>query len=605
MTETSERAQAFTPVAGRHTGPVSKVLIANRGEIAVRVIRAAQDEGIQTVAVYAEPDRDAQHAQLADEAYALGGSTAAESYLVMDKLLEVAERSGADAVHPGYGFLSENAQFAQRVIDAGLTWIGPSPESINRLGDKVAARHIAEKVGAPLVPGTKDPVQSAKEVEDFADEYGLPVAIKAAFGGGGRGIKVAREREGIGELYESAVREAIAAFGRGECFIERFLDSPRHVETQCLADAHGNVVVVSTRDCSLQRRNQKLVEEAPAPYLTDEQNERLYEASKAILREAGYQGAGTCEFLVGTDGTISFLEVNTRLQVEHPVSEEVTGIDLVREQFRIARGEKISPVDPEVRGHSFEFRINGEDAGRSFMPSPGTIEKLVVPSGPGVRWDSGVVAGDTIGGNFDSMLAKLIVTGASREQALQRARRALAELKIEGMPTVANFHAVVIEDPAFAPAEGEDFAVHTRWIETEFKNTIPAYNGALGVLEDDEDRQKVTVEVNGKRMEVVLPAFGGAASAKPAAAKARKARSARGGVAPSTNSNELTSPMQGTIVKVAVKDGAKVAEGDLIVVLEAMKMEQPITAHKAGKVTGLKLKQGETVTAGAVIATIK
>lgn len=606
MTETSERAQTFTPVAGRHTGPISKVLIANRGEIAVRVIRAAQDEGIKTVAVYAEPDRDAQHAQLADEAYALGGSTAAESYLVMDKLLEVAKRSGADAVHPGYGFLSENAQFAQRVIDAGLTWIGPSPESINRLGDKVAARHIAEKVGAPLVPGTKDPVQSAKEVEDFADKYGLPVAIKAAFGGGGRGIKVAREREGIGELYESAVREAIAAFGRGECFIERFLDSPRHVETQCLADAHGNVVVVSTRDCSLQRRNQKLVEEAPAPYLTDEQNERLYEASKAILREAGYQGAGTCEFLVGTDGTISFLEVNTRLQVEHPVSEEVTGIDLVREQFRIARGEEISPEDPEVRGHSFEFRINGEDAGRSFMPSPGTIERLVVPSGPGVRWDSGVVAGDTIGGNFDSMLAKLIVTGATREQALQRARRALAELKIEGMPTVANFHATVINDPAFAPAEGGEFAVHTRWIETEFNNTIPAYNGALGVLDDDEDRQKVTVEVNGKRMEVVLPAFGSsAAAAKPAAAKARKSRSARGGAASSANSNELTSPMQGTIVKVAVKDGAKVAEGDLIVVLEAMKMEQPITAHKAGKVTGLKLKQGETVSAGAVIATIK
>ncbi|MDO4898709.1 MAG: biotin carboxylase N-terminal domain-containing protein [Rothia sp. (in: high G+C Gram-positive bacteria)] len=605
MTTTTDSAQQFTPVAGRHTGPVTKILIANRGEIAVRVIRAAQDEGLATVAVYAEPDRDAQHVQLADEAYALGGSTAAESYLVMDKLLEVAQRSGADAVHPGYGFLSENAQFAQQVIDAGLTWIGPSPESINRLGDKVAARHIAEKVGAPLVPGTKDPVASAKEVEDFADEYGLPVAIKAAFGGGGRGIKVAREREGIGELYESAVREAIAAFGRGECFIERFLDSPRHVETQCLADAHGNVVVVSTRDCSLQRRNQKLVEEAPAPFLTDEQNKRLYEASKAILKEANYQGAGTCEFLVGQDGTISFLEVNTRLQVEHPVSEEVTGLDLVREQFRIARGEEISPVDPQVYGHSFEFRINGEDAGRSFMPSPGTIEKLTVPSGPGVRWDSGVVTGDTIGGNFDSMLAKLIVTGANREQALARAARALGELKIEGMPTVANFHAAVIKDPAFAPAAGDPFAVHTRWIETEFNNTLPAYNGALGASDDGEERQKVTVEVGGKRLEVVLPVFGaGNATAKPAAAKARKPRAARGGAA-STNSNELTSPMQGTIVKVAVKDGAKVAEGDLIVVLEAMKMEQPITAHKAGKVTGLKLKAGETVSAGAVLATIK
>lgn len=604
MTETIDAGQNFTPVTGRHTGPVTKVLIANRGEIAVRIIRAAQDEGIATVAVYAEPDREAQHAQLADEAYALGGSTAAESYLVMDKLLEVAQRSGADAVHPGYGFLSENAQFAQQVIDAGLTWIGPSPASINRLGDKVAARHIAEKVGAPLVPGTKDPVTSPQEVEAFADEFGLPVAIKAAFGGGGRGIKVAREREGIGELYESAVREAIAAFGRGECFIERFLDSPRHVETQCLADAHGNVVVVSTRDCSLQRRNQKLVEEAPAPFLTEEQNQRLYDASKAILKEAGYQGAGTCEFLVGTDGTISFLEVNTRLQVEHPVSEEVTGLDLVREQFRIARGEEINTTDPEVRGHSFEFRINGEDAGRSFMPSPGTIEKLIVPQGPGVRWDSGVVSGDTIGGNFDSMLAKLIVTGDSREQALARASRALAELKIEGLPTVANFHATVIKDPAFAPADGQPFSVHTRWIETEFNNTLPAYNGALGVLDDGDERQKVTVEVGGKRLEVTLPAFGGSAVAKPAAAKARKSRSTRGGTT-AANSNELTSPMQGTIVKVAVKEGAKVAEGDLIVVLEAMKMEQPITAHKAGKVNGLKLKQGETVSAGAVIATIR
>ncbi|WP_421083523.1 acetyl/propionyl/methylcrotonyl-CoA carboxylase subunit alpha [Rothia nasimurium] len=603
---TESKTQSFTQVQGRHTGPVTKVLIANRGEIAVRVIRAAQDEGLATVAVYADPDREAQHVLMADESYALGGSTAAESYLVMDKLLEVARRSGADAVHPGYGFLSENAQFAQQVIDAGLTWIGPSPESITRLGDKVAARHIAEKVGAPLVPGTKDPVKSAAEVEAFADEHGLPLAIKAAFGGGGRGIKVAREREGIGELYESAVREAIAAFGRGECFIERFLDSPRHVETQCLADAHGNVVVVSTRDCSLQRRNQKLVEEAPAPYLTEEQNERLYEASKAILREAGYQGAGTCEFLIGTDGTISFLEVNTRLQVEHPVSEEVTGIDLVREQFRIARGEEISPQDPEVRGHSFEFRINGEDAGRNFMPSPGTIDKLVVPTGPGVRWDAGVIAGDTVSGNFDSMIAKLIVTGATREQALQRAKRALGELVIEGMPTVANFHRLVLDDPAFAPGTEGNFKVHTRWIETEFKNTLPAYDGSLTLPEADEDRQKITVEVNGKRMEVVLPNLGaGAPKSAAAASKARKSRSARGGASGATNSNELTSPMQGTIVKVAAKDGAKVAEGDLIVVLEAMKMEQPITAHKAGKVTGLKLKAGDTVSAGAIIATIK
>ena len=601
----AEAAKKFTAVPGRHTGPVSKILIANRGEIAVRVIRAARDEGLQTVAVYADPDRDAQHVKLADEAYALGGATAAQSYLVMDKLIEIAIRSGADAVHPGYGFLSENAQFAQKCIDAGLTWIGPSPESITQLGDKVAARHIAQKVGAPLVPGTKDPVKSADEVVAFADEHGLPIAVKAAFGGGGRGIKVARDRESIVEMYESAVREATAAFGRGECFIERFLDSPRHVETQCLADAHGNVVVVSTRDCSLQRRNQKLVEEAPAPYLSDEQNERLYEASRAILREAGYQGAGTCEFLVGTDGTISFLEVNTRLQVEHPVSEEISGIDLVREQFRIARGEKIEEKDPVLRGHSFEFRINGEDAGRSFMPAPGTIEKMTVPTGPGVRWDSGFVAGDVIGGNFDSMLAKLIVTGADREQALQRARRALAELTIEGMPTVIPFHRVVLDDPAFAPAEGGEFKVHTRWIETEFNNAIPMYSGAPGSVGSDEDeRTTVVVEVNGKRMEVSLPDLGGGAkpAAKPAS-KTRKSRSARG--AAKGGGDELTSPMQGTIVKVAASDGDTVAEGDLILVLEAMKMEQPITAHKAGKVSGLSAKAGDTVTSGAVLATIK
>ena len=601
----AEAAKKFTAVPGRHTGPVSKILIANRGEIAVRVIRAARDEGLQTVAVYADPDRDAQHVKLADEAYALGGATAAQSYLVMDKLIEIAIRSGADAVHPGYGFLSENAQFAQKCIDAGLTWIGPSPESITQLGDKVAARHIAQKVGAPLVPGTKDPVKSADEVIAFADEHGLPIAVKAAFGGGGRGIKVARDRESIVEMYESAVREATAAFGRGECFIERFLDSPRHVETQCLADAHGNVVVVSTRDCSLQRRNQKLVEEAPAPYLSAEQNERLYEASRAILREAGYQGAGTCEFLVGTDGTISFLEVNTRLQVEHPVSEEISGLDLVREQFRIARGEKIEEKDPVLRGHSFEFRINGEDAGRSFMPAPGTIEKMTVPTGPGVRWDSGFVAGDVIGGNFDSMLAKLIVTGADRKQALQRARRALAELTIEGMPTVVPFHRVVLDDPAFAPAEGGEFKVHTRWIETEFNNTIPMYSGAPGSVDSDEDeRTTVVVEVNGKRMEVSLPDLGGGAkpAAKPAA-KTRKSRSARS--AAKGGGDELTSPMQGTIVKVAASDGDTVAEGDLILVLEAMKMEQPITAHKAGKVSGLSAKAGDTVTSGAVLATIK
>ena len=596
----------FTAVPGHHTGPVSKILIANRGEIAVRIIRAARDEGLETVAVYAEPDRDAQHVKLADEAYALGGATAPQSYLVMDKLIEVAIRSGADAVHPGYGFLSENAEFAQKVIDAGLTWIGPSPESITQLGDKVAARHIAQKVGAPLVPGTKDPVESADEVLSFADEHGLPIAIKAAFGGGGRGIKVVRNRSDIIELYESAVREAVAAYGRGECFIERFLDSPRHIETQCLADAHGNVQVVSTRDCSLQRRNQKLVEEAPAPYLTEEQSDRLYEASRKILQEAGYQGAGTCEFLLAPDGAISFLEVNTRLQVEHPVSEEVSGIDLVREQFRIARGEKIDPQSPQLRGHSFEFRINGEDAGRSFMPAPGTIEKLRVPSGPGVRWDSGFVEGDAISGNFDSMLAKLIVTGATREQAIERARRALDELTLDGLPTVVPFHRAVLDEPDFAPAAGADFKVHTRWIETDYKNTISPYSGAPGSVDDDAaERQTVVVEVNGKRLEVVLPELGGTpakSSSKPTS-KTRKSR-ARGG-SNAVSGDDLTSPMQGTIVKVSVADGDTVAEGDLILVLEAMKMEQPINAHKAGKISGLSLKAGDTVTAGAVLATIK
>ena len=593
----------FTAVPEHHTGPVSKILIANRGEIAVRIIRAARDEGLETVAVYAEPDRDAQHVKLADEAYALGGATAPQSYLVMDKLIEVAIRSGADAVHPGYGFLSENAEFAQKVIDAGLTWIGPSPESITQLGDKVAARHIAQKVGAPLVPGTKDPVESADEVLAFADEHGLPIAIKAAFGGGGRGIKVVRNRSDIIELYESAVREAVAAYGRGECFIERFLDSPRHIETQCLADAHGNVQVVSTRDCSLQRRNQKLVEEAPAPYLTEEQSDRLYEASRKILQEAGYQGAGTCEFLLAPDGAISFLEVNTRLQVEHPVSEEVSGIDLVREQFRIARGEKIDPQSPQLRGHSFEFRINGEDAGRSFMPAPGTIEKLRVPSGPGVRWDSGFVEGDAISGNFDSMLAKLIVTGATREQAIERARRALDELTLDGLPTVVPFHRAVLDEPDFAPAAGADFKVHTRWIETDYKNTISPYSGAPGSVDDDDaERQTVVVEVNGKRLEVVLPELGGT-PAKSSSSKTRKSR-ARGG-SNAVSGDDLTSPMQGTIVKVSVADGDTVAEGDLILVLEAMKMEQPINAHKAGKISGLSLKAGDTVTAGAVLATIK
>ena len=584
--------------------PITKVLVANRGEIAVRVIRAARDEGIASVAVYADPDRDALHARTADEAYGLGGSTAADSYLVIDKILDVAARSGADAVHPGYGFLSENAEFALAVLEAGLTWIGPPPAAIAKLGDKVAARHIAEKVGAPQVPGTTDPVGSAEEVLAFADEHGLPLAIKAAFGGGGRGIKVVRNRDDIPELYESAVREATAAFGRGDCFVERFLDAPRHVETQCLADAHGNVVVVSTRDCSLQRRNQKLVEEAPAPFLSEEQNRLLYASSKAILREAGYQGAGTCEVLGGQDGTITFLEVNTRLQVEHPVSEEVTGIDLVREQFRLARGEALGYDDPEVRGHSIEFRINGEDPGRHFMPSPGTIAALDLPGGPGVRVDSGVQAGETVGGNFDSMLAKLIVTGATRQQALERSRRALAELRIEGMPTVVPFHRAVVADPAFAPADGAPFSVHTRWIETEFDNTIPPFEGVPQAGPEAEERQAIVVEVSGKRLEVVLPALPGTAKPNGAAAKPRKSRSARGGGTAAASGDSLSSPMQGTIVKIAVDNGDEVAEGDLVLVLEAMKMEQPLTAHKSGTVSGLSVSPGDTVSAGAVLATI-
>jgi acetyl-CoA/propionyl-CoA carboxylase biotin carboxyl carrier protein len=594
------------------SSPLTKVLIANRGEIAVRIIRAARDEGIASVAVYADPDRDALHVRLADEAYALGGNTAAESYLVMDKIIDVAKQSGADAIHPGYGFLAENAEFATKVIGAGINWIGPSPDAISALGDKVQARHIAEKVGAPLVPGTADPVESADEILKFAEEFGLPVAIKAAFGGGGRGIKVARTMDEIPELYESAVREATAAFGRGECFIERFLDAPRHVETQCLADAFGNVVVVSTRDCSLQRRNQKLVEEAPAPYLSEEQVKRLYESSKAILKEANYLGAGTCEFLVGQDGTISFLEVNTRLQVEHCVSEEVTGIDLVREQFRIARGEALGYDDPEVRGHSFEFRITGEDPGRNFMPAPGTITTLKNPTGPGVRIDSGVDQGDVISGNFDSMLSKLIVTGATREQALQRSRRALEEMVVEGIPTVIPFDLAVVTDPAFAPAEGP-FKVHTRWIETEFVNSIPAWSaaGANAETPDAGERQRVVVEVGGKRLEVVLPSgLGGSVAAVSSgsgakAGKSKKRSRSAGATAAAAGGNALTSPMQGTIVKVAASEGDVVAEGDLIVVLEAMKMEQPLTAHKAGTVRGLVATAGETVAAGAVIATIE
>ncbi|GGM25372.1 acetyl-/propionyl-CoA carboxylase subunit alpha [Promicromonospora citrea] len=586
------------------------MLIANRGEIAVRVARGCADAGLLSVAVYADQDREALHVRLADEAFALGGARAADTYLDPAKLLDVARRSGADAVHPGYGFLSENAEFAQAVIDAGLVWIGPPPSAIEALGDKVSARHIAQRAGAPLVPGTPDPVADAAQVRAFAEEHGLPIAIKAAFGGGGRGLKVARTIDEIDELFDSAVREATAAFGRGECFVERYLDKPRHVETQCLADTHGNVVVVSTRDCSLQRRHQKLVEEAPAPFLTPDQEKALYTASEAILREAGYVGAGTCEFLVGADGTISFLEVNTRLQVEHPVTEEVTGIDLVREQLRIAAGEALGYESPVVRGHSIEFRINGEDPAANFLPAPGRLNTLSWPSGPGVRVDSGVVAGDTVSGAFDSMIAKLIVTGATRTEAVERARRALRELVVEGIPTVLPFHRAVLESDAFVPTDGTPFRVHTRWIETEFADQLkalaPAAPAPAPEAEEEVLAERVVVEVGGRRLEVVLPAGLGVAAGRARTANARRparrsgSRPSAGGSAGTT----LASPMQGTIVKVAVEEGAQVAEGDLVVVLEAMKMEQPILAHRAGTVRSLTAAPGAGVTAGAALCEI-
>jgi acetyl-CoA/propionyl-CoA carboxylase biotin carboxyl carrier protein len=596
------------PAKNADVKPLQKVLVANRGEIAVRVIRACKDAGIGSVAVYAEPDRDALFVRLADEAHSLNGATPADSYLDVAKIVAAAEKSGADSVHPGYGFLAENRDFAQAVIDAGLVWIGPPPEAIENLGDKVKARHIAEKVGAPLVAGTKGPVENAEEVERFADENGLPIAIKAAFGGGGRGLKVARKHEEVAELFESAVREAKSAFGRGECFVEKYLDKPRHVETQCLADQHGNVVVISTRDCSLQRRHQKLVEEAPAPFLTQDQVNTLYKSSKAILREAKYVGAGTCEFLVGQDGTISFLEVNTRLQVEHCVSEEVTGIDLVREMFRLAAGEELGYDDPRVSGHSIEFRINAEDGGANFMPAPGTLSKWAPPSGPGVRLDAGYEEGETIPGAFDSLIAKLIVSGRDRTQALERSRRALSEFVVDGMPTVIPFHAAVVSDPAFIGTPVDDpveFSVYTSWIETEFDNQITPYGGDAAQGEEPDERNKVTVEVGGRRLEVVLPAGlaamgGGAAGGakKPMRSSAKKAGAAASG-------DSVAAPMQGTIVKVGVEEGASVEEGEVIVVLEAMKMEQPIKAHKAGTVSGLKAEVGSGVTNGEVICEIK
>ncbi|WP_415631500.1 acetyl/propionyl/methylcrotonyl-CoA carboxylase subunit alpha [Propionibacterium sp.] len=581
---------------------ISKVLVANRGEIAVRVIRAAKDAGMSSVAVYADSDSASLFVHLADEAFALNGSTPAETYLDIEKIIAVAQRSGADAVHPGYGFLSENADFARAVIDAGLIWIGPPPQAIEKLGDKVTARHIAQKVGAPQVPGTPDPVKDADEIVDFAKEHGLPVAIKAAFGGGGRGLKVARTIEEIPRLFDSAEREAITAFGRGECFVERYLDRPRHVETQCLADEFGNVVVVSTRDCSLQRRHQKLVEEAPAPFLSAEQIERLYESSRAILKEAGYVSAGTCEFLVGQDGTISFLEVNTRLQVEHPVTEEVSGVDLVREQFRVACGGRVDYPDPPSEGHSFEFRINAEDPGRNFMPAPGTLTRFRPPCGPGVRVDEGYKRGMSVPGAFDSLVAKLVISGPDRQVALERARRALAELELDGMPTVIPFDRVVVEDPAFTAADGH-FGVFTDWIETEFDNQIEPYSGELGTADEATERQSVVVEVNGRRLEVKLPA--GLQAGAPRAAKLRKpTRRGRGGAKVTEASGDaLTSPMQGTIVKTSVTEGQHVEEGETVMVLEAMKMEQPIAAHRSGIVHDL-VEAGTPVSSGDVVARI-
>ena len=584
------------------SGLITKVLIANRGEIAVRIARAVKDSGRKSVAVYADQDRDSLHVRVSDEAYALNGTTSAETYLVIEKLLSIAKRSNCDAVHPGYGFLAENADFARAVSKAGLIWIGPTPEAIERLGDKVSARHVAEKVGAPLAPGTLNPVENAQEVLDFVAKHGLPVAIKAAYGGGGRGIKVAYQESEVAELFESATREAVAAFGRGECFVEKYLEKPRHVETQCLADSAGNVVVVSTRDCSLQRRHQKLVEEAPAPFLSSEQTTKLYESSKAILKEVGYIGAGTCEFLVAQDGTISFLEVNTRLQVEHPVSEEVTGLDLVREQFRIAEGGLIDYPDPEVSGHSFEFRINGEDPGQNFMPAPGSVHVFRAPGGPGVRVDSGVESGDSISGNFDSMIAKLIVTGKDRTQALERSRRALAELQVLGLPTVIPFHRKIVNDPAFIASDGK-IGVYTRWIETEWVNDLEPWGGQLDAIDQVSNaRKNVVVEVDGKRIDVSLPARmlqGGSASATGGRAPKRKISSHHG--SSGAGNKSIKAPMQSTVVKLAVAAGDKVVEGDQVLVLEAMKMEQSISSPRNGVIKAVKVSVGETVPSGTVL----
>lgn len=577
---------------------IRKVLIANRGEIAVRVARACRDYGVASVAVYADPDADALHVRAADEAWALHGVRPADTYLDIAKLLDIARRSGADAVHPGYGFLSERAEFARALMQAGLTWIGPRPETIEALGDKVAARKIARQVGAPLVAGTAEPVQSAEEVMAFARAHGLPIAIKAAFGGGGRGLKVAWKMEEVAELYDSAVREATAAFGRGECFVEQFLDRPRHIEAQVLADQHGQVVVVGTRDCSLQRRNQKLVEEAPAPFLTDAQRTSIHRAAQAICAAAGYVSAGTVEFLLSRTGQISFLEVNTRLQVEHPVTEETTGVDLVVEQLRIADGLPLSLTEtPVPRGHSIEFRINAEDPGRGYLPTPGRIEHFAAPSGPGVRLDSGVAAGSVIPGSFDSLMAKLIVSGATREQALQRARRALAEFQIEGVASVLPFHRAVVQDPAFTAEQG--FGVHTRWIETEMQqHWLPAPRPDAVA---ETPLQRCYMEIDGKRVRLGLPALllPGLSAAGGVAAPVAGQLASAGALQP----GEVAAPMAGSLVAWKVDDGAQVAEGAVLALMEAMKMETAITATASGTLQQVATA-GALLQAGQVVARI-
>ncbi|MDQ0866876.1 ATP-binding protein [Arthrobacter globiformis] len=590
-----------------------KVLIANRGEIAVRIARACDDAQLSSVAVYADIDADAMHVAAADEAFSLGGNSPADTYLNIPKLLDVAARAGADAVHPGYGFLSENADFAQAVLDAGLAWIGPSPEAIRQLGNKITAREIAVRAGAPLVAGSDGPVESAAEARAFAEQHGLPIAIKAAFGGGGRGLKVVRNIEEIEEAFDSAVREAVAAFGRGECFVERYLDRPRHVEAQVLADTHGNVVVVGTRDCSLQRRHQKLVEEAPAPFLSEGQRTQIYDAAKAVCREAGYSGAGTVEFLVAADGTVAFLEVNTRLQVEHPITEETTGIDLVQEQFRIAAGERLRLTeDPAPRGHAFEFRINAEDVGRGFLPSPGTVSDFTAPTGPGIRLDTGVRSGSFVAPQFDSLLAKLIVTGADRQQALRRARRALAEISITGVATVLPFHRAVVEAADFVSETGLD--VHTRWIETDFADSIPA-DPDFTPTSPDGRRRTITVDVDGRRLAVglpadlldgwarsgqALPAGLGASAAGPSGVGSPDGGSPDGASDPA----ELRAAMSGTVVKWLVEPGSDVTAGDPVVVLEAMKMETSVPAHRGGVLSGVAASPGDVITSGSVLALI-